>query len=288
MENNAAEIRRRVGRWIVIAGAMLWAISLVIVVVVSPQGAVVSSDPGAKSIAHWIRLLPSAVGIALVLLLPRPAPPRPATVGERRPFTITTFALVSLAVVFPLAAANIPLEGELYVLGKLVLFMVIPGVLLLLARRSVKIQWNRQPSRWWAPAIVVVVWTVLSQIAPWNPRFEIAGLDPNFVMVAAVATALTAGVGEELFYRRWLQTRLEAGLGAWPGIVAASLAFALMHLASRGTGDIVFDVARVIVAQGSFGLFLGVMWWRYRNLTAIIIIHIFTNGWPVAAALLRN
>jgi membrane protease YdiL (CAAX protease family) len=288
MENNRPEILRRVGRWVVIAGAILLVISLAIVFVVSPQGATVSSDPGAKPIAYWITLLPSAVGIALVLVLPWRTPPRPATVGERRPFVITTIALASLAVVFPLAAANVPLEGELYILGKLVLFMIIPGVLLLLVRRSVKIQWNWQPSRWWAPAIVVVVWTVLSQIAPWNPRFEMAGLDPTFVVVAAVATALTAGVGEELFYRRWLQTRLEAGLGAWPGIVVASLTFALMHLGSHGTGDIVHDVARVIVVQGSFGLFLGVMWWRYRNLTALIIVHIITNGWGVAAALLAS
>lgn len=61
-----------------------------------------------------------------------------------------------------------------------------------------------------------------------------------------------------------------------------------MHLGSHGTGDIVLDVARVIVAQGSFGLFLGVMWWRYRNLTALIIVHIITNGWGVAAALLAS
>lgn len=49
--------------------------------------------------------------------------------------------------------------------------------------------------------------------------------------VVALITALTAGVGEELFSRRWLQTRLEAALGGWPGILVASLVFAFMLLA---------------------------------------------------------
>ena len=48
----------------------------------------------------------------------------------------------------------------------------------------------------------------------------------------------------------------------------------------------VIDVAQVIVAQGTFGLFLGIMWWRYRNLLAIILVPIIANGWGVAAALI--
>lgn len=106
------------------------------------------------------------------------------------------------------------------------------------------------------------------------------------MLVAAVATAFTAGVGEEPFYRRWLPSRLEAGLGAWTGIIVTVLAFALMHLGSHDTSDLPIDIARVIVVQGSFGLFLGIMWWRYRNLAAIIGVHIIANGWAVAAALI--
>ncbi|MBG0738261.1 CPBP family intramembrane metalloprotease [Paeniglutamicibacter antarcticus] len=191
-----------------------------------------------------------------------------------------------LAALFPLISATIPLQGELYVLGKLVLLIIIPCGLLLLVRRSVKIDFRKSAARWWAPAIVIVLWVIVSQVAPWNSTFDIGGLDPALVVTAAVATALTAGVGEELFYRRWLQTRLEAGLGAWSGIVIGSLAFALMHLGSHGTGEFFLDVARVIVVQGSFGLFLGIMWWRYRNLFANVVVHVIVNGWAVAAALL--
>jgi membrane protease YdiL (CAAX protease family) len=59
-----------------------------------------------------------------------------------------------------------------------------------------------------------------------------------------------------------------------------------MHLGSHGSGAPRLDVARVIVIQGSFGMFVGVMWWRYRNLAAVILIHIISNGWAVAVALL--
>lgn len=285
----ATESRQSSGveRWVLISAAAIWLVSFAVLLATSPSGTPVSSDANARAIPYWITLLPVAVGIALVLLLPLHSPSRPAAIREPRRFAVTSIGLIVLAVIFPVAVASIPLEGELFILGKLLLLMIVPAVLLLAFRRGVTIHWNRDSSRWWAPAIVIIVWTTLSQVAPWNPPFEVAGFDPAFVVVAAVATALTAGVGEELFYRRWLQTRLEAKLGAWTGIIVASLAFALMHLGSHGTGDVLTDIARVIVVQGSFGLFLGIMWWRYRNLLAIIVIHIIANGWGVAAALLR-
>lgn len=276
------------GFWVVITGTVLWGVSFATLLVVSPLGTAVSSDPGAEAISYWVTLLPSGVGIALVLLIPRRSRPRVAVVRERRPFAITTVVLLVLAALFPLACALVPLQGDLYILGKVILLIILPAVALLLVRRGVQIDFRKGAARWWAPAIVILIWTVLSQVAPWNPTFAIAGMDPVFVITAAVATALTAGVGEELFYRRWLQTRLEAGLGAWAGIVISSLAFALMHLGSHGTGDLLIDVARVIVVQGSFGLFLGIMWWRYRNLTANVIVHVVANGWAVGAALLTG
>ena len=276
------------GFWVVVAGAVLWTVSFATLLVVSPLGTAVSSDPGAEAIAYWVTLLPSAVGIALVLLIPRHSAARTAVVRERRPLAITTVVLLVLAVLFPIASATIPLQGELYILGKLILLIIVPAAVLLLMRRGVQIDFRRSAARWWAPAIVIVAWTVVSQVAPWNPTFDIGGLDPAFVVTAAVATALTAGVGEELFYRRWLQTRLEAGLGAWSGIVIASLVFALMHLGSHGTGEFFIDVARVIVVQGSFGLFVGIIWWRYRNFAANVTVHVIANGWGVAAALLAG
>lgn len=38
----------------------------------------------------------------------------------------------------------------------------------------------------------------------------------------------------------------------------------------------------------SFGLFLGVLWWRYRNLALIILTHLIVNGWGVALELISR
>lgn len=226
-------------------------------------------------------LLPPGVGIALTLLLP-PSPPHQAAVvvapGRHR---VSTSLLLALAVAFPLCVSIWGFAGsEWYIVAKLILLMIVPAVIVT-ALRGVRISFERGAWRWWAPAIVVGVWALLSQVAPWNPRYDLGHIDPVQLAVSAAATAITAGFGEELFYRRWLQTRLEAGLGPWAGIALTSLLFAVMHLGSHGSDAPAIDVARVVVSQGSFGLFMGVLWWRYRNLAAVIAAHLIVNGWPV-------
>lgn len=97
--------------------------------------------------------------------------------------------------------------------------------------------------------------------------------------MAATATALTASIGEEIFYRYWLQTRLEALLGRWPGILLASLLFGLMHVASHGAGlGWGLTVAVVIAGQGVFGIVAGYLWSRYRRLWLPILLHLSSNG----------
>ena len=279
---------RRPGRGVLALCAVIALAALVVVLTVMPEGASVSSDPGAPVVPWWVVLLPPAVGIALTLAIPRCQIVMAAEVEDRGRFTASTAVLAGLAVAFPLLVGLLDLGGsEWYVLAKLVLFMVVPGVVVAVVR-GVRIQRVRSAWRWWAPAAVILVWTLLSQVAPWNPRHDLSDVDPTMLVVSATATAITAGLGEELFYRRWLRTRLEAGLGAAPGIALAALAFALMHLGSHGSGEPLVDVARVIVAQGSFGVFVGVLWWRYRNLVAIVVAHLIVNGWQVVVHLVSG
>jgi uncharacterized protein len=279
---------RRPGRWVLALCAALALASVVLVLTVMPEGSPVSSDPGAPVVPWWVVVLPPVVGIALCLAVPRRQTVMPAEIEDQRRFAASTTVLVVLAVAFPLLVGILDLGGsEWYVLAKLALFMVVPGVVVATVR-GVRIGRRSGSWRWWAPVAVIVVWTLLSQVAPWNPRHDLSGIDPATLLISATATAITAGVGEELFYRRWLQTRLEAGFGAATGIAVASLAFALMHLGSHGSGEPLVDVARVIVAQGSFGLFVGVLWWRYRNLVAIVAAHLIANGWQVVLHLLAG
>jgi membrane protease YdiL (CAAX protease family) len=279
---------RGIGRWFVAACAVFGAVCLIVVVVAFPSGTPVSSDAGAPAVPIWVTVAPALAGIALALLLPRRPPALRAVAVRRDRLLATTGILLGLALAFPLTVGLLRVQGEMYILAKLVLLMLVPAAIVLAIRDAVRLEVHRAAWRWWAPAAVVAVWTLLSQVAPWNPSFDFAGMDPAFVAVAALATAVTAGVGEELFYSRWLQTRLEALIGPWPGIALTSVAFALMHLGSHGTGEPFLDVARVVVAQGSFGLLVGVLWWRYRNLTLIIAAHLIVNGWGVVAAMLRT
>ena len=193
-----------------------------------------------------------------------------------------------LFLVFTAGAAMVPWRNEDYILAKAALLIALPALLVLTVRRSVRIHRGSGAWRWWAPAVVVVVWFLLAELAPWNPIYDPGDVDPTFLIIAATATALTASVGEELFFRRWLQTRLEAGLGVWAGIGVTSVLFGLMHLGSHGTGQIWLDVAQVIAVQGTFGWFVGVMWWRYRNLTMVILVHLLSNGWGVLVHLARG
>ncbi|MEJ6490304.1 type II CAAX endopeptidase family protein [Leucobacter sp. USCH14] len=276
----------RLGRAILLACGALGAMSLVTVLIAFPNGAPVSRDPGAPAIPWWVTLLPAAVGILLTLVLPARAAPQPAIGTSPARLASSIWALVAIAALFPALVLALDLGGSPEYLLMKFLVITVAAAVVVAVTKGVRIDRASGPWRWWAPALVIVVWTVLSQVAPWNPALPAMDIDPVYFAVAALLTALTAGVGEELFYRRWLQTRLEAALGAWPGIALTALLFALMHLGSHGSGEVVLDIARVIVAQGSFGLFVGIMWWRYRNLIAIIVVHIIVNGWGAVALLL--
>lgn len=277
---------RIIGRTILLGCAGVGLASLVLVLVLLPEGTPVSADPGAPVVPTWVTVLPAVVGIGLALVLPPRPPALPVVARHPRRLSIRVGVLVGLAILFPAVGVLARPGPEAYLLVKVLLLVLVPTVLLLVVRGAVRIEAGPAGWRWWAPLAVVLVWTLLSQVAPWNPRYDPGDIDPLTLIGTSVAVGLSAGVGEELFYRRWLQTHLEARFGPWPGIALTALLFACMHLGSHGTGDVVLDVARVVVNQGSFGLLMGVLWWRHRNLALIILAHLIVNGWGVVAHLL--
>lgn len=273
------------GRIIGLVVAAVFLVCIVIAAVTMPEGITGSSDEGVAALPVWAILLPNAVGIALALALPagrrRLLPVREV---DRPRLRTSVWVLLAIAAAFPLLTALPGVSGSiLYVAAKVVL-LIIGGAIVVAHWRPV-VAFDQPRGAWsgWMPVVVIVAWLALTFLVPWVPRHDFSGLDPIELAVVALITALTAGVGEELFYRRWLQTRLEAVLGGWPGILVASLVFAFMHLGSHGTGDLGRDVVSVVVSQGTAGLLLGVVWWRYRALWAIVAIHVLMNGWPVLA-----
>jgi hypothetical protein len=75
--------------------------------------------------------------------------------------------------------------------------------------------------------------------------------------------ALFAGVGEELFFRGWLQSVLASNFGAWLGILIASVIFGLAHYLSP----------TYAIYAGLTGLYLGVIYLASGNLYIVMIIH---------------
>lgn len=197
--------------------------------------------------------------------------------------------MVACAAAFPvLVGALAIVASPIYHIVKVSILIAVPGITVWWTRRSLGTPTPSGLWRWWAPALVVTVWALLAVVAPWNEVPDYSGIPVEFVIGGAVLTALTAGVGEEVFYRYWLQTRAEALLGRWGGIALATLLFALMHVGSRQNLGLGVEVAAAIVVQGSFGLFLAYLWARYRNIWLAIVAHVLANGYGVILVLITT
>jgi len=102
-----------------------------------------------------------------------------------------------------------------------------------------------------------------------------------FLPVAFAVNMLQNGFSEEFLFRGALQARLRWLLSPSWAVVVSSLLFGLWHIGAvtQAVGDnYLAGVAYTIVNQATMGLFLGVIFWRTRNLLACSIIHAFLNS----------
>ncbi|WP_326553115.1 CPBP family intramembrane glutamic endopeptidase [Micromonospora sp. NBC_01813] len=238
-----------------------------------------------------VPLLSVVVALAVGLLLTRLVPPRlpvlaPAGDEARAALTRQVSALVGIAVGFALLALALGPGSVWY--GPLKVAVLLGGAWLVLRvwpapspggrehRRAVPVWWY-----WLGPLPAIAGWAWLAYYSPLATTTDLSGYreyDPAFLITAMLLTFLTASVLEEIFYRAVLQTRLEALLGRWPAIAATALLFAAMHTHRIGSGPLAETVAVVLVFNGGFGLFLGYLWARYRNIWALILAHGAVNS----------
>lgn len=277
---------RPLSRILLVLATTAWAAAVLTLLLARPDGLAVSSDAAAPALPLWQVFLPPVLGIVLVLALPPRRTDQPAVVGRPRAFARSTWFLLATAVAI-IGLGLTPVSDVDFVLLKGLLLLIVPALVLRFAWRG-GVEVLRSPGawRWWAPLVVVVAWTWVGYAAPWVRGTDFSGVDPVFLIVGAVVTAITAGVGEELFYRRWLQTRLEAALGPATAIMAASVLFGLMHFGTHGAADLPMDAVVIVAVQGTSGVFLGLLWWRYRSIAVNIVVHLIMNGWHVAGHLL--
>jgi CAAX protease family protein len=105
----------------------------------------------------------------------------------------------------------------------------------------------------------------------------------------------TAGLPEEIVYRGFLQTRLEAAAGRVVAIVVTALLFTAWHLPTRyllshGSEGEAGSLLSILAGTGApvflMGLLLGVVWDRWRNLPTLIVFHWGVDTLPAVASFL--
>jgi membrane protease YdiL (CAAX protease family) len=100
---------------------------------------------------------------------------------------------------------------------------------------------------------------------------------PGLFVAAVVTLGVAPGLAEEIFFRGLIQTRLVASWGRWPGIVAASAAFGLIHLDPL-QGSIAFAA----------GLFLGWVVERFGGVRPSVVAHSINNAAVVSLGALGS
>ncbi|MET9343681.1 CPBP family intramembrane glutamic endopeptidase [Nonomuraea sp. NPDC003804] len=237
-----------------------------------------SADPGATGVSLWAALLPPLAAIVLAALVaPRTAVPRPLAGLPRPRLVKETWLLLAAALAFPVAVA-LAGRGLLYPVAKILLLLVVPLVGFRLIRgRGPVARSIPAPVTWLAPLPAFAAWFLLAEVSPLSPPLTQQLPDPVTLAVGSLITLLTASVLEEIFYRAWLQTRLEALYGTPPAVLATALLFAAMHVSHIDPAAVGVGVASIVAAQGMFGLMQGYLWARYRNIWVIILIHVIVN-----------
>ncbi|MEU9805270.1 type II CAAX endopeptidase family protein [Mycobacterium sp. NPDC050853] len=282
---------KQVGRGLLVAAILIFAIAIGGLTITGQHSVRFSSDESAEPYPLWMPLTSALIVLLLTRLVPaRLAALDPVADIDRQRLTREVWVLVGAALAFPAlvitaTVAGIPRDA-VYIPIKILMFLVIPLLAFRVFRRGVpqapKVHWigRLDRTRTLAPIVPVVAWILLARLGPLAPPALAPGSLPDSVTiaVASVLTLLTAGVLEEVFYRGFLQTRLESLVGRWPAIATSSTLFAAMHIASHvHMSTLAVDLASIVAVQGTFGVMQGYLWSRYRNIWAPIAIHIAVN-----------
>jgi membrane protease YdiL (CAAX protease family) len=81
----------------------------------------------------------------------------------------------------------------------------------------------------------------------------------------AVLMIFIIGPGEELFWRGFVQRRLQKQVGSYHGFVLATAVYTLVHI---GSGNVM-----LVLAAGVCGLFWGYLYLRYDSIVLNVISH---------------
>ncbi|MBL1077065.1 CPBP family intramembrane metalloprotease [Nocardia sp. 2] len=260
----------RVATALLLAGITAYAAALATLVLTGNTAIRYSADTDATR-PLWILWLPPLVGLAAAVLIP-PRTPAPDPFADTPPRTLTrtTWLLTAAALSFTLGM-HLTGATDLWFLSlKLLLLLAFPLALHLVTWR----EWTRLPtrSRWFrpTPAVLAYILTVTALSPTWTAPIP----DPLTILVVFLLNAVL----EEVFYRFWLQTRLESRYGRWPAILLTSLLWSSWHAAIHPISTLPVNLAAATLNTGITGLFLGFLWSRHRNPWLLILTHALINA----------
>lgn len=266
---------------VLIAVAIVW-------LWVAGDGRVRPSADSPATVPVWQLWVAPAVGIVALMLTPNLASRREQEpVAPPRSAGGKTLVLVVLAIAFiiTMAVANTlePADfGPIYLVSKIVLLVFVP-LLVLRGTRFTSTPSPRQRQRVGAwPLVPITCWFVTAYATPLAPQLNAAQAEladdlATLAIVLVVGFVLNAVI-EEVFYRRWLQTRVETVLGHTSGILWVTVLWALWHIGLQSIGRLDLDLSAVLAGHAMTGIFLGMLWSRYRRMWPILLVHGLLNA----------
>lgn len=266
-------VSTRTDKALLIGGLAVYLASLVILVGTGHTDVRYSGDDSDTS-PIWLLWAAPLVGLALAWLIPPRAPaPDPFADTDSRALTLRTWILVGAAVAFTVGLHVAPGTDLWFIALKALFLLAIPVAFRIVTWR----EWASLDThgRWLRPLPAVIAYVLVAYAL--KPVLE--GAAPDWITILAVF-GINAVV-EEVFYRFWLQTRLESRYGRWPAILLTSLLWASWHSAILGGEGIAIDLAVAILNIGVTGLFLGYLWSRHRNPWLVLLAHGLMNA-PIA------
>lgn len=125
--------------------------------------------------------------------------------------------------------------------------------------------------------VVLLVGTFVGNLIVYQGPPPAASYDPAFRVPlwfglwSLLVMPVTVAFAEELLYRGYLQPRWTDRLGAWPGVLAVAVFFALQHIAFALESPQQAIVR--VVATFAGGLLLGLLYRRSGRLWPLIVGH---------------
>ena len=241
----------------------------------------------------WTRWIPALMGVVIIYLSPPSNHNLPVPDGDARTLGRQTILLLLLALLFPVGLALFGRTNFGYGFVKIIMLISIPLIMMshdqsitTLVRQQHRLQRSQLGYWvWFGPMLPLSVWFFLTYATPLAlPLPEYVWPDMWTLPLTLLIGFLINAVIETLFYRVWLQSRLELLFGRWPAVVLASLVWALWHVVIQGGRGVDIDVATVIANHGVLGLFLGYLWSRYRQLWAVLLVHGALNSFSILLA----